>query len=399
MIADHSIDQAPGCPVDHNARKTARAEVSSALRLSMDENGLWHARGHDEVRVILRSDQTKQAGFGAEFVAKMPEAMRAPVLHLEGEVHHDLRRKTARFFTPNYTNTNYRTMMEKLCNQLVSDLAKRGKADLSKISMKLAVEVAAQVVGLTNSHVPGMGERISSLIESPENKNFFQILAARWNLLAFFFLDVRPAIATRRKQPREDVISHVLAEGYKETEVLSECVTYGAAGMATTREFISAATMHFLERPKMRERFLVAGEVERHAMLGEILRLEPVVTMLERRTTENLEIESEGQTVTIPKGAKIAVHLDSANADERTVGTCPHDLRTDRELPKGVQPAVMSFGDGHHRCPGSFIAIQETDIFLQRLLALPTLRVERAAKLGWNESVKGYELRDFILAV
>jgi cytochrome P450 len=399
MISDPTSAQTNGCPVDHNARKTARSEVSITPRLSMDKNGLWHARGHDEVRAILRSDQTKQAGFGAELVAKMPTNMRAPVVHLEGEVHHDLRRKTARFFTPNYTNAKYRPMMEKLCDQLVTDLAKRGKADLSKISMKLAVEVAAQVVGLTDSRIPGMGARISSMVETPDNKNFFQVLAARWNLLAFFFFDVRPSIAARKKQPREDVISHVLSEGYTPPEVLSECVTYGAAGMATTREFICAAVMHFLERPKMRTRFLVAGEVERHAMLGEILRLEPVVTMLERRTTDNLEIESEGQTVTIPKGAKIAVHLNSANADERTVGTCPHDLRTDRELPKGVQPAVMGFGDGHHRCPGSFIAIQETDIFLQRLLALPTLRVERPATLGWNDTVKGYELRNFILAV
>ncbi len=397
MIADPSTDQTSNCPVDHNARRTARAEVSSTPHLSLDQNGVWHARGHDEVRAILRSDQIKQAGFGAEMVAKMPETMRAPVLHLEGEVHHDLRRKTARFFTPNYTNTHYRSMMEKLCDTLVGEITKQGKADLSKISMKLAVEVAAQVVGLTNSRVPGMGARISSMVESPTNRNLFQVLAARWNLLAFFFFDVRPAIAARRKQPREDVISHVLSEGYKDPEVLSECVTYGAAGMATTREFICAATMHFLERPKLRERFLVAGEIERHAMLGEILRLEPVVTTLERRATEDLKVETDGQTITIPKGAKIAVHLDSANADERTVGTCPHDIRTDRELPKGVQPAVMSFGDGHHRCPGSFIALQETDIFLQKLLALPTLRVERAPTLGWNETVKGYEIRNFIL--
>ncbi len=399
MTSDMPNEQSNGCPVDHNARKTARGEVLSTQRLNVDENGLWHARGHDEVRTILRSNNVKQAGFGAELVAKMPANMRPPVLHLEGEVHHDLRRKTARFFTPNYTDANYRSLMEKLCDGLVADLVKKGKVDLSKTSMKLAVEVAAQVVGLTSSRVPGMGARISGLVNSPDQSKILEVIAARCNLLAFFFFDVRPAIKERKKQPREDVISHVLSEGYTPPEVLSECVTYGAAGMATTREFICAAVMHFLERPKLRTRFLIAGETERHAMLGEILRLEPVVTMLERRTTENLEVESEGQTVTIPKGAKIAVHLDSANADERTVGKCPHDIRTDRELPKGVQAAVMSFGDGHHRCPGSFIAIQETDIFLQKLLALPTLRVERPATLGWNDTVKGYELRDFILAV
>lgn len=407
MTTTSDPNAAAGCPVDHsqpNARKTARGEVSSAPPLSTDPSGVWHVRGHDQVRAILRNDATRQAGFGAEMIAKMPVTMRAPVLHLEGEPHHELRRKTARFFTPTYTDKHYRELMEGLCDQLVADIKKRGKADLSEISMKLAVEVAAQIVGLTDSRLPGMGARISSMVENPNAEiargglnGFLKRLATRWNLLAFFLLDVRPAIAARRKRPREDVISHVLSEGYSEPEVLSECVTYGAAGMATTREFISVAAMHFLERPKLRERFLIAGEAERHAMLGEILRLEPVVTMLERRAVRDLQVESEGKTVTIPEGALIALHLDGANADEATVGACPHDLRMDRELPRGVQAAVMSFGDGHHRCPGSYIALQETDIFLQKLLALPNLRVERAPSVGWNDTVKGYELRNFIL--
>jgi cytochrome P450 len=60
---------------------------------------------------------------------------------------------------------------------------------------------------------------------------------------------------------------------------------------------------------------------------------------------------------------------------------------------------VMSFGDGHHRCPGAYLAIQETDIFLQRLLALDTLRIERAPTLNWNELTTGYEVRDFLIAL
>ena len=59
----------------------------------------------------------------------------------------------------------------------------------------------------------------------------------------------------------------------------------------------------------------------------------------------------------------------------------------------------MSFGDGHHRCPGSYIAIQETDILLRRLLALDGLRIERLPDLSWNDLVTGYELRKFIIAI
>ena len=53
---------------------------------------------------------------------------------------------------------------------------------------------------------------------------------------------------------------------------------------------------------------------------------------------------------------------------------------------------VLSFGDGHHRCPGAYVAIQETDIFLRRLLALD-LVIEQAPEIRRNALVEGYEVR------
>lgn len=58
-------------------------------------------------------------------------------------------------------------------------------------------------------------------------------------MMAFFLLDVRPAIAARRREPREDLISHLISRGYSDMNILTECITYGAAGMVTTREFIT----------------------------------------------------------------------------------------------------------------------------------------------------------------
>ena len=84
MTDPHCSNQAAGCPVDHNARKTARGEVSSNPAVSTDANGVWHVRGHDEVRAVLRSDVTKQAGFGAEMIAKMPSTMREPIFVSRG---------------------------------------------------------------------------------------------------------------------------------------------------------------------------------------------------------------------------------------------------------------------------------------------------------------------------
>ena len=116
-------------------------------------------------------------------------------------------------------------------------------------------------------------------------------LRPMWAMTAFQLRDVRPAIRARRREPQEDVVSHLLAEDYTDREILVECLTYAAAGMATTREFIAVAAWHLLEDDRLREEYLAADEPARHGILHEILRLEPVVGHLYRRTTRELVLE------------------------------------------------------------------------------------------------------------
>ncbi|NTV37472.1 MAG: cytochrome P450, partial [Anaerolineaceae bacterium] len=134
-------------------------------------------------------------------------------------------------------------------------------------------------------------------------------------------------------------------------------------------------------------------------LLHEILRLEPVVGRLYRRAATDLQIETGGETVTIPAGAMIDMDLGAINADARVVGAEPLNLNADRPMEKGVPGSVMGFGSGPHRCAGEHIAIAETDVFLQKLLAIPGLTIEKAPKLGHNDTIKGYELREFWLTI
>ena len=73
---------------------------------------------------------------------------------------------------------------------------------------------------------------------------------------------MRPAIAARRGARRDDIISHLLDQSYSDKAILIECMTYAAAGMVTTREFIVMAAWHLLERETLRARFLAGGEEE-----------------------------------------------------------------------------------------------------------------------------------------
>jgi len=265
------------------------------------------------------------------------------------------------------------------------------------------------VVGLTDSLLPGMSGRLDKFFETAENfspeditnspEEFADFLRTQLTMGKFFYLDVKPAIRKRKKGPKDDVISHLIEKGYKDAEILVECITYGAAGMVTTREFIVVATWHLLESPELRARYIAASEEERYEILNEILRIEPVVGVLYRRATADLALEFGDQSFTIPEGGLIHLYITSVNADESVVGPEPLAVCPERILEKGAQLPVMSFGSGRHRCPGAFIAIQETDIFLRKLMAIDELRLVSEPMVSYKKLIEGYEVRNFIVAV
>jgi cytochrome P450 len=390
-------------------KKTGKAaEPAEAPDIERAADGSWHVRGFQEARAILRGSNTKQAGFRADVINRISAAGNVPILYQEGKAHQQQRKQTARFFTPRTVSRDYRRLMETLADDLIANLKESRRADLSALSLTLAVQVASAVVGLTNSRMPGMHKRLDAFFSfNPGDetaasglrttlKRLRALVVSQAQLAAFYYLDVKPAIDARRRQPREDVISHLLSQGYRNREILTECITYAAAGMVTTREFISMAAWHMLEQPTLRARYLAAEEGERITILEEILRLEPVVGHLYRRATDDIQLLLGDESITIPEGALMDLHVHAANTDERIVGEHPFVVCPDRQLRgERVSPEVLSFGDGAHRCPGSYTALQETDIFLQRLLALDGLRIEREPAVTWNDLVTGYEVRDF----
>ncbi len=397
---------ARGCPFPHGAasqRRTAQEPVTPQPAVVRDADGVWHVHSFTAARTVLRSSETRQAGFRAEVVDRVGFKMRPPILFMEGTEHHQQRKQTARFFTPKRVSDAYRTLMEDLSDRVIAYMRTKQEVDLSFLSRKLAVRVAGEVVGLTRSIIPGMDRRLEALFGSDEAhstrtiRGIVSLLRSQYAVMSFYYLDVLPSIRARRKAPREDVISHLLASGYTDLEIMTECITYGAAGMATTREFISVATWHMLDQPELREYYLQATEEERQQVLEELLRLEPVVGHLYRRATGDIRLDDG---TVIPAGDLVNVHIYNVNADEQVTGDLPNAICPGREMrqPK-AGAALMSFGDGHHRCPGAYIALQETDIFLQRLLRVPGLKVVQKPTITWNPLITGYEIRDFMVRV
>lgn len=373
---------ASGCPVHRDDRKSA---ALAAANVEADP-GAQMVLGFTAGRDILRDPQMLQAGIGAEQVrVSNPDHM--SVFFLDGERHKKRRTAIARFFTPKAIAGRYRATMESCAERLVVEFRRSGRARLDKVSFQLAAEVAAEIIGLTNSNQVAMAERIRRTLDSgggtyrlgPVRKALGMSVAV-FHAVCFLGLDVLPAILARRKQRREDVISHMLDERYGIKALLIECLTYGAAGMVTTREFIVMAAWHLLEDDDLRARFLAGDEVAQIAMLEEILRLEPIASVLHRRAGKD--------------GVLYAVNVRAANTDESATGPCPHTLDPDRPRSPG---AYLSFGDGPHRCPGAQVALHESRIFLDKLLRVPGIRLVAAPDMRWRPDLMSYELRDAVI--
>jgi hypothetical protein len=355
-------------------------------------------------RQVLRIGGMRQAGFRAELLERFAGRKHAPVLFQDGEAHQKQRSATARFFAPKVVSARYRKLMEELSERLVERFRSTGRAELDAMSLEMAVAVAAEIVGLTESAQAGMAERLNRFFAaSRSHRGWLSAVAGfaagQYRMLAFYLRDVRPAIHARRNARREDVISHLLDQGYSDREILTECLTYGAAGMATTREFIVMAAWHLFEREDLRRSFLESDEQARIALLEEILRLEPVVGALYRRAERELTLEGEGGPMVIPAGALVKVDVRAANTDPAVTGACPFKVDARRVVEASKAPdSLMSFGDGPHRCPGAAVALQETAIFLDRLLRVPNVHMSRPPTVGWNPLISSYELRGAVIA-
>lgn len=373
---------ASGCPVHRDDRKTAALAAAHFDAGHSAEVVGSLAAGRD----ILRGATMVQAGIGADQVmVRNPE--HKSVFFLDGEPHKRRRSAIARFFTPKAISGRYRAVMEASTDRLMAELRRTGTAQLDKVSFILTAEVAGEIIGLTNSNTPAMAERIRKTLDA--GAGTYQLgpmgkakglAVASFYALQFFAFDVLPAIIVRRKERREDVISHMLTERFGIKALLIECLTYGAAGMVTTREFIVMAAWHLLEDEALLARFLAADEPAQIALLEEILRLEPIASILQRRDTET--------------GAVYAVNVRATNVDEAATGPCPHMLDPDRPRQPGSH---LSFGDGPHRCPGAQVALHESRIFLDKLLRLPGIRLATPPTIIWRPDLGSYELRDAVV--
>jgi cytochrome P450 len=353
-----------------------------------------------QARDILRDPAMKQAGGGAEYF-DISDPARAPVFFLDGPEHKKKRAAIARFFAPRTITTRYTAIIDRVIEEQLGGLRRTGTAQIDVMSFDLAVAVAADIVGLTVTDRVKMARRLNASLSAaffPRNRPIRRLIVSAKKLLNsidFFYNDVKPAIRDRTAKPQDDLLSHLIKAGCSDKAILMECMTYAAAGMVTTREFIVMAAWHLFDNPDLRARFMAGAQDDQFAILLEILRLEPIAAFLYR------SIGGDAPTpdaLAPAEGGIYALCLRDANVDEAVVGACPHAIDPDRAATMKANGSFLSFGDGPHHCPGWQVALHEARAFLDALFRLPGIRLTRAPDIGWSDMLQSYELRGAMVA-
>ncbi len=374
-----------------------RKSAALARRETQPDEGAHWVRGAALARQILRSKASLQGGAGADLVTfKNPE--HAPVFFLDGEDHLEKRRKTNHFLSAKAITDQHQATMENCTARLLAQFQRDGSAKLEDLSFTLAIEVVGEILGLTDSNEDARARRIQKVLKASianagdsALSRFTLNLARAYRVGIFFLADVRPAIKARKLKPRDDAISFYLSEGYSNPAIVIECLTYGTAGMLTTREFIIMAAWYLFEDEALRTRFLDADSKGQLAILMEILRLEPVAAMIHRRVNEPVEGVGDGP---LPPGEKYGIDIRAANVDESVTGACPFAVDPERAKRQQETGRYLSFGDGPHTCPGWQVALHETRVFLAALFRVPGVTLEREPDMSWNAQLGSYELRN-----
>jgi cytochrome P450 len=300
---------------------------------------------------------------------------------------------------------HYRELTERIARRHLDTLQSAGEAWLEDLTFGVSIDVACEVIGLTRSR-RGIQRRLERFFPEEFGRpgltswhGLYWLFRQNSNWLRIYLADVRPALRAHRKRPADNLISHLIAEGCSSAEILGECLTYAAAGMVTTREFISVAAWHLFTDAALRERYTTGSESERLAVIHELLRLEPAVARLKRKTTGALSLPSADGSVTVPGDALVEIFVDEANTDPAAVGDTPTAVRPGRPTTTGRYAAALSFGDGPHRCPGADIALMEANVFLGHLFALEGIRMLTPPRVTFQDEIGGYVIRGLRVAV
>lgn len=298
--------------------------------------------------------------------------------------HTRLRRLVSKAFTVKAVES-LRPRIQEIVDGLLDAVADARMDIVRDFGYPLPVTVIAEMLGVPvqdrESFKRWASEGLAGIVgrlASPEDRE--RAHRSGDELRAYF----QDAVARRRRQPRDDLVSALTAaedegQALSEEEVLDNCTLLITAGHETTSSLIGNGMLALLRNPDQLgllgdDPGLIESAVE------ELLRYDPPVQAVTRRALEDVEIEGR----TIGAGQVVFAVVGAANRDPRRFER-PDEL----DIGRRDNPHI-GFGDGRHFCLGAPLARAEAQIGIATLIRrFPWMRLAGAEAWGGNFIVRG----------
>lgn len=320
----------------------------------------WMVSRHADVMKVFRD----QATYSSDVSLRSAEEKRArpSMLFSDAPVHNRLRKLVSYAFKPGFVE-NQRKLITGRCEELVTDLARAGEADLvATLAAPLPVTVIAYMLGVVDGDMHQFKAWSDKIFSNIGDLLFAQagedVERARVEMDNYFL----ERIAEQRREPQNNLLGRLVqtetADGkLTDQELLSFCGLLLIAGNETTTGLITASVRIFDEFPETFNQLrdqpaLIPTFIE------EALRYYSPFSATVRRTT--CETELAGQM--LKKGELVVPLIASANRDERVFEQADKFI-----IDRKPNPHV-AFGFGIHFCLGAHLARLEGEIAIAAML-------------------------------
>lgn len=364
-----------------------RAETPVYRRVSSSGNAATcYITRYDDAVTILRDHKhfvkdarntmtpAEQAALPAE--PPLLSLLSRHMLNADGAHHTRLRALVNKAFTTRMVE-QIQGQIENIADRLLTNIKTNAKDKtefdlIDTFAFPLPIIVIAELLGVPARDRNRFRAWSNALVApTPDNSRNQQKLAKSRQLMEDFINYLRAIFAARRAQPRDDLITSLLAaeeagDVLSEDELFSMILLLIVVGHETSVNLIGNGTLALLQHKEAWEQLqndpsLIPDAVE------EMLRYDcPVERAPMRYAAEDVEFGG----VLIRRGDSVSVVLGSANRDERQFPN--PDTFDIRRSPN----RHLAFGHGIHYCLGASLARLEGRVAIQALLThMPDLRL------------------------
>lgn len=285
-----------------------------------------------------------------------------PMVMQDPPAHTEFRRLVARGFTPRQVEAVEPQVRAFVVDRIERLRAAGGGDIVAELFKPLPSMVVAHYLGVPEADRAQFDGWTDAIVAASTEPGGLLSAATALTAMTGYFTEL---IERRRREPADDVVSHLVSAGVGADgdiagtlSILAFTFTMVTGGNDTTTGLLGGAVQLLDRCPDQRR--LLAGEPSLIPdAVEEFLRLTSPVQGLARTATRDVTLHG----VTIPAGRKVLLLYASANRDERQYGPDAAELDVTRR-PRNI----LTFSHGAHHCLGAAAARMQSRVALIELL-------------------------------